>query len=372
MKQNFIRHIAMSLLFFVGSMVYTQAQTVSVTLGGSASGQPLAPANAGPDIAQSLPTFTMTAQAPTTGTGIWTLQSGTATITTPSSPTTTVTGVPIGTSATLRWTVTSGSCTTNDAVVLTQKGVYASFYVLLEGPFSSATGLMNDAVRANTANNTPNSIQLPLQQPYNTLTIGGIAHNGMEEITLSVLSTTGANAIVDWVLIELRDATTPSVIVVSRAALLQANGKIVDLDGISDVFFPVPQASYHVAIKHRNHLGIRTKTPEVLSDVPKTIDFTNINNTNVLTNGAIGNYWKTVTYSISGTSYSKKLLNTGDSNRSTTITGADQLLFTRQNGLLNLTYFTATADFNMSGVVTGADKLRFSPNNGIIQPNFGQ
>lgn len=362
----------MSVLFLISSIVQMKAQAVAINITGNATGQPLAAANAGLDVAQSLSTFTMAAQAPTAGTGTWTLISGTATITTPSSRTTTVTGIPIGTSATLRWTVVSGGCSTSDDVVLTQKGVYASIHVLLEGPFSTATGLMNDAIRANTANNTPNTIQLPLQQPYNTLTINGIAYNGSEETTLGVLSTTGSNAIVDWVLVELRDATTPSVIVVSRAALLQANGKIVDIDGTSDVLFPVPEANYHVAIKHRNHLAVRTKNPETLSDVPKTIDFTDINNTNVLSNGAIGNYWKTVTYSISGTSYSKKVLNTGDANRSSTITGADQLAFTRQNGLLNLTYFTATADFNMSGVVTGADKLRFSPNNGIIQPNLGQ
>ena len=306
MKLNFIRHIAMSLLLFIGSIFYTQAQTLSVSVSGSVSGQPLAPANAGADIIQGNPTFTMSASTPSVGTGQWTLSSGTAIITNDASPTTTVTGIPVGTSATLRWTVTSGSCTTSDDIVLTQKGIYASFYVLLEGPFSTATGLMNDAIRANTANNTPNTIQLPLQQPYNTLTIGGIAHSGTEEMALSVLSTTGTNAIVDWVLIELRDATTPSVIVASRAALLQANGKIVDVDGTSDVFFPVPQANYHIAIKHRNHLGVRTQNPETLSDVPKTIDFTDINNTNVLLNGGIGNYWKTLTYSISGTSYRKK------------------------------------------------------------------
>jgi hypothetical protein len=371
MMKRFIFHIVVSLVFLF-SNGHIAAQGLAINIIGSSSGQPLAPANAGPDIMQSLPTFTMAAQAPTAGAGTWTLISGTATITTPSSRTTTVTGIPVGTSATLRWTVVSGSCTTTDDVVLTQKGIYASFKVLLEGPLSTSTGLMSDALRNNTANNTPNTIQLPLQQPYNTLTFGSAAYNGTEETTLSVLNTTGSNAIVDWVLVELRNATTPSVIVASRALLLQANGNVVDVDGSPNILFSLPEANYHVAIKHRTHLAIRTKNAEALSDVPKTIDFTDVNNTNVLTNGAVGNYWKTVTYSISGTPFSKKVLNTGDANRSGTITGADQLAFTRQNGLLNLTYFTATADFNMSGVVTGADKLRFSPNNGIIQPDLGQ
>jgi hypothetical protein len=64
-------------------------------------------------------TFTMTQSAPSVGTGVWTLISGTATITTPSSPTTTLTGVPVSTSATVRWTVTNGTCSAFDEVTVT-------------------------------------------------------------------------------------------------------------------------------------------------------------------------------------------------------------------------------------------------------------
>ena len=68
-------------------------------------------ANAGTD--QSLCNVTVATLAgntPTTGTGAWTVVSGTATITTPSSPTSGVTGLTTGT-ATLRWTISNGSCT---------------------------------------------------------------------------------------------------------------------------------------------------------------------------------------------------------------------------------------------------------------------
>ena len=64
-------------------------------------------------------TFTMTQSAPSPGTGIWTLISGSATITTPSSPTTTITAVAAGTSATVRWTVTNGTCSAFDEVTVT-------------------------------------------------------------------------------------------------------------------------------------------------------------------------------------------------------------------------------------------------------------
>ena len=63
-------------------------------------------------------TFTMTQSAPTVGTGVWTLESGTATITDPNDPATTITDVVAGTSATLRWTVTNGTCSAFDEVTV--------------------------------------------------------------------------------------------------------------------------------------------------------------------------------------------------------------------------------------------------------------
>jgi hypothetical protein len=66
-------------------------------------------------------TFTLAGNTPPAYPGIvagWTLISGTATITTPSSPTSTVTGVPEGSSATLQWTIFNGSCTSSSTVIL--------------------------------------------------------------------------------------------------------------------------------------------------------------------------------------------------------------------------------------------------------------
>ncbi|MVT44586.1 hypothetical protein GO495_28600, partial [Chitinophaga oryziterrae] len=76
-------------------------------------------ANAGADQNHcATPAFTMAANTPATGSGLWTVISGAATITTPASATSTVT-VATGATATLRWTITNGSCTTTDDVVLT-------------------------------------------------------------------------------------------------------------------------------------------------------------------------------------------------------------------------------------------------------------
>jgi hypothetical protein len=107
-------------------------------------------ANAGPDQSKcTTGTFTMAANAPTSGTGLWSIVAGTGSIANPSSPTTQVTGVPLGTSVTLRWTISSGSCTSNmDDVILTNSA----------NPTTAAAG--NDQAQCNNgtftlAGNTP-------------------------------------------------------------------------------------------------------------------------------------------------------------------------------------------------------------------------
>ena len=78
-------------------------------------------ANAGPDQQVcSSNTITLAANTVTSGTGAWSIISGSGgTVTTPSSPTSTFTGT-AGTTYTLRWTISSGVCTTStDDVVIT-------------------------------------------------------------------------------------------------------------------------------------------------------------------------------------------------------------------------------------------------------------
>ena len=65
--------------------------------------------------------FTLSGNTPTTGTGRWTVISGTALISDPSSATSVVTGIPAGTSSVLRWTISNGSCpSSTDDLVLNQ------------------------------------------------------------------------------------------------------------------------------------------------------------------------------------------------------------------------------------------------------------
>jgi uncharacterized protein (TIGR02145 family) len=113
-----------------------------------------------------------------------------------------------------------------------------------------------------------------LQEPYSGIAtlLGGA---GGETTTGAVLSTTGNNAIVDWVLVELRSAVSAGMVLSSQCALVQRDGDIVGTDGTSALSFPVAPGAYHVAVRHRNHLAVLTAAPVTLSASPLNLDFTN-------------------------------------------------------------------------------------------------
>ena len=116
--------------------------------------------------------------------------------------------------------------------------------------------------------------EIPLMEPYSMHP--NFNHNGGEIIDAGILSRTGESAIVDWILAEVRDPTDPTVIVASRAGLLQRDGDLVDVDGESPVEFDVPVGEYFISLSHRNHLSIMTAEPVLLNDItPLTLDFTN-------------------------------------------------------------------------------------------------
>lgn len=168
------------------------------------------------------------------------------------------------------------STTQNLTVTLCETRLAAK--VLIEGAYNPTTGLMNDGLR------TVNKI--PENQPYNTLIFAGsMAYNGSEKVAPSVFTTADNNAIVDWVLIELRSATDRSIVVQRRAALLQRDGDIVDIDGVSPVKFDgLADGNYHLVIRHRLCLATRTKmtvsmtAQPIATQNPTVVDFSATNN----------------------------------------------------------------------------------------------
>jgi len=116
--------------------------------------------------------------------------------------------------------------------------------VFLEGPFNGID--MNS--------NLNNSSFIPLSQPYNTLPWNYFG----SEVVASIPNPD----IVDWVLVEYRDAidasSATSVTRISQqAAFILNNGDVVDLDGISNLLFNhAISQSLFIVILHRNHLGL--------------------------------------------------------------------------------------------------------------------
>ncbi len=136
--------------------------------------------------------------------------------------------------------------------------------VILEGPFDSSTGMMRDDLRL--------AGLIPSAQPHVAMftSLGG----GGETVAPAVLQTAGPTAIVDWVFLELRSKDIPSQVVYSRSALLRRDGHVVDLDGVSPVPFRMPVGDYHIAVRHRNHLGAMPNAPVRFNNSVATVDLT--------------------------------------------------------------------------------------------------
>jgi hypothetical protein len=138
--------------------------------------------------------------------------------------------------------------------------------LFLQGAYDQTTGLMRDDLRSRGF--------LPTAQPYTAMARTSY-HTGTETTTAAVLAATGSNAIVDWVLLELRTGTGVATRVATRAALVQRDGDVVDMDGVSPVTFSNRAAtSYYVVATHRNHLGVMSEVAVALSATANICDFT--------------------------------------------------------------------------------------------------
>lgn len=150
-------------------------------------------------------------------------------------------------------------------------GITLSIKAFLQGAMANSTvaGLMRDDLR------TKNVI--PAVEPYTALNYTHLSGGG-ETIAspTTVFGVTGANAIVDWVVVELRSALNPAQILATKSALIQRDGDVVGIDGVSAVSFTgVPSGTNaYVALRHRNHLGVMTDAAVTLTATTPLVDFT--------------------------------------------------------------------------------------------------
>ena len=134
--------------------------------------------------------------------------------------------------------------------------------VFLEGTFNGTA--MNTELN--------NLSMIPLTQPYNAAPWN---YAGTESV-----SAIPNNQVVDWVLIEGRDApdaasATEATAFAQQAAFLLNNGKIVDLDGFSPLSTNYSlNNNLFVVIWHRNHLPILSQFPLIKSGGVFSYDFT--------------------------------------------------------------------------------------------------
>ena len=112
---------------------------------------------------------------------------------------------------------------------------------------------------------------LPLYQPYN---MEPWYYYGTESVAVMPAD------VVDWVLVELRDATSAANATLDtrfarQAGLLLSNGNIVDTDGYSPLlFYNSVSNSLFVVTLHRNHLAILSANEVSFSGENYTYDFT--------------------------------------------------------------------------------------------------
>lgn len=133
--------------------------------------------------------------------------------------------------------------------------------VFLQGAYNATTGLMNDNLRTLVSFPTTDPYRSAPYNAYFTQTANTIAEAIIAPATVLGVQPITNNNIVDWVFIELRNATVSpgNAIVQTRSALLQKDGDIVDIDGVSPVYFKnVDPTNYTIAVRHRNHLGLST------------------------------------------------------------------------------------------------------------------
>lgn len=155
--------------------------------------------------------------------------------------------------------VVGGCLTVPNTVVVRPK-------LWLEGAYqASVPPLMRDDLRL--------AGLIPTTEPYTGLGFTHANGGGGEQTNATVLAVSGPDAIVDWVFIEGRSTIAPHAVMATRSALLQRDGDIVGIDGVSPVLLNLAAGSYHIAVRHRNHLGAMTAAPLSLGSIGTDVDF---------------------------------------------------------------------------------------------------
>jgi hypothetical protein len=217
----------------------------------------------------------------------------------------------------------------------------ARLYVklLLEGAYSAAGDSMDTFLSR--------SGKLPSTQPYQASPWN---YSGSESVSSFPTGT------VDWVLVELRTGTESATRVDRRAALLQKDGRVTDLDGTSPVQFENAAAGfYYLVVYHRNHLAVMSADAVFVASEPVvTYDFTTSADRAYQTSGAATKELESGVWGLFA----------GDANGDGCINQTDRTdEWLPYNG--RAWSYSRGADFNLDGAIDAVDVNRY------LLPNMG-
>ena len=133
--------------------------------------------------------------------------------------------------------------------------------VFLEGPFYN--GEMTTSLKDNNL--------IPLSHPYSVAPWNYVGSESVINIPEDA---------VDWVLIELRETTgdastaTEDKRIAERVGFLLKDGSIKDIDGTSNIEFPVsPSDNLFIVVYHRNHVAVISASPTAIFNGYGNYDF---------------------------------------------------------------------------------------------------
>lgn len=147
-------------------------------------------------------------------------------------------------SSKVAYRVTGPTCSTEPANTIGAK-------VLLGGAMDAGSNIMRTDLRTLGL--------IPSNQPYTALGIS-VSNNG-QTIASSVMQATGNDAIVDWIVLELRQNNSSYTVLERRAALVKANGEVIGSDGSTQIPFTTSVQGKYLVVRHRNHLSAMCSTP---------------------------------------------------------------------------------------------------------------
>lgn len=125
--------------------------------------------------------------------------------------------------------------------------------VFLQGAYES-NQLMSTSLNLDTL--------IPMQQPYSNEPWNYLGAESLDSVPINM---------VDWLLLELRDAVNPSIIISRRAVLLMNNGVVKDTNLMNAIHFSgITSGNYHLIAFHRNHLSLMSANPV---SVPMTVSY---------------------------------------------------------------------------------------------------